>query len=315
MHVTLVENLRAVFYAPFYAALATGAYIASGVDVHFMPSPVPGEGRARFLAGEADVMWGGPLNVLLRHDANPADTSICFCNVVERDPFFVIGRTPAPAFALENLAGAHLATVSEVPTPWICLQDDLRRAGVDPASLHRRTDASMAANVAALARGEVDAIQVFQPYAEQALRAGGHLWCQAADRGLTAYTTLITDSQRMATHRAAFKAMTSALGRTLNWVATAAPAEIASAVAAYFPDLPAELLAASIARCKSAGLWATDTTLTREGFERLRACMLSAGAITHGADFEDCVDNSLSEKTISPPAAAPDWPPGYADSR
>jgi NitT/TauT family transport system substrate-binding protein len=294
MKITLVENLRAVFYAPFYAALATGAYTAAGVDVHFVPSPVPGEGRARFLAGEADVMWGGPLNVLLRHDANPADTSICFCNVVERDPFFVVGRTPAPDFTLKNLAGVHLATVSEVPTPWVCLQDDLRRVGVDPATLHRRTDASMAENVAALARGDVDAIQVFQPYVEQALRAGGHLWYQAADRGLTAYTTLITDHQRMAQHRAAFQGMTLALGRTLKWIATSTPADIAVVIAGYFPDLPTELVAASIARCKTAGLWATDITLSREGFERLRTCMLSAGAITHGAAFEDCVDNSLA---------------------
>jgi NitT/TauT family transport system substrate-binding protein len=294
MQITLVENLRAVFYAPFYAALATGAYEAAGVDVHFVPSPVPGEGRARFLAGEADVMWGGPLNVLLKRDADPADNSICFCNVVERDPFFLVGRFPAPDFALQDLAGVHLATVSEVPTPWICLQDDLRRVGVDPQGLRRRADASMAANVAALASGEVDAIQVFQPYVEQALRGRGHLWYAAADRGLTAYTTLITDRPRMAAHRAAFHAMTTALGRTLNWVATAAPPDIAAAVAVYFPDLPAELLAASIASCKTAGLWATDTALTCEGFERLRTCMLSAGAITHGAAFDDCVDNSLS---------------------
>ena len=33
MTVTLIENFRAVFYTPFYAAFALGAYKAEGVDV------------------------------------------------------------------------------------------------------------------------------------------------------------------------------------------------------------------------------------------------------------------------------------------
>ena len=38
----------------------------------------------------------------------------------------------------------------------------------------------------------LDAVQVFQPYAEELLASGaGHLWYAAADRGLTAYTTPI----------------------------------------------------------------------------------------------------------------------------
>ena len=42
-----------------------------------------------------------------------------------------------------------------------------------------------------LRTGKVDAIQVFQPYAEQLIASGaGHVWYAAATRGLTAYTTL-----------------------------------------------------------------------------------------------------------------------------
>ena len=83
--------------------------------------------------------------------------------------------------------------MSEVPTPWICLADDLRRAGVDPARLDRVSDRTMEENAGALRAGTVDAIQVFQPYAEQLIASGaGHVWNAAATRGLTAYTTLVT---------------------------------------------------------------------------------------------------------------------------
>jgi NitT/TauT family transport system substrate-binding protein len=53
--------------------------------------------------------------------------------------------------------------------------------------------AAMAENEAALREGRIDAVQVFQPYAEQFVSSGaGYIWNAAAGRGLTAYTTLVT---------------------------------------------------------------------------------------------------------------------------
>ena len=37
MAIRLSENFRALFYAPFYAAHAIGAYQAEGVDVTLLP--------------------------------------------------------------------------------------------------------------------------------------------------------------------------------------------------------------------------------------------------------------------------------------
>ena len=149
MTIRLSENFRALFYSPFYATQATGAFAAEGVEVAMIPSPSPGAAVAVLRAGEVDVMWGGPLRVLLTHQQDPASDIVCFCDVVARDPFFIIGRTPNPSFAPTDLAGLRFASVSEVPTPWLCFQDDIRRAGLDPASLNRVPDRSMAENTAA----------------------------------------------------------------------------------------------------------------------------------------------------------------------
>jgi NitT/TauT family transport system substrate-binding protein len=59
MTIRLSENFRALFYAPFYAAHAIGAYQAEGVDVELVPSPDPARTAAALQAGEVDVMWGG----------------------------------------------------------------------------------------------------------------------------------------------------------------------------------------------------------------------------------------------------------------
>ncbi len=64
MAITLFENLRAVFYAPFYAAHALGAYRAEGVAVEITTSPSPTMTATSLLDGTADVAWGGPMRVL-----------------------------------------------------------------------------------------------------------------------------------------------------------------------------------------------------------------------------------------------------------
>ncbi len=299
MTIRLSENFRALFYSPFYAAEATGAFKEAGVEVVLRPSTDPSMAQRALLAREVDVMWGGPLRAINNHHADPKTPLVCFCDVVARDPFFVVGRTPKPDFKLADLMKVKLATVSEVPTPWVCLQDDLRRAGLDPAKVDRVTTQTMAENEAALRAGTVDAVQLFQPFAERLIRSGaGHLWYAAANRGLTAYTTLLTRREVMAERREDLLRMTRAVARTLTWFDKTPAAEIAKLLGPYFPDVPAELFAQCIDRYRGVRLWATDPVVRREGYERLHACMRSAGMIQRDIPFEACVDTTLAQEAM-----------------
>jgi NitT/TauT family transport system substrate-binding protein len=298
--ITLSENFRALFYAPFYAAQATGAYARCGVEVDFRLSADPGRTAAALRSGEVEVMWGGPLRVLLTHDEDPASEVVCFCDVVARDPFFVIGRQPAPSFRPADLIRVRIGTVSEVPTPWLCLQDDIRRDGADPSAVRRVTDATMAANAAALRDGTLDAVQVFQPYAEDLLQSGaGYLWYAAANRGLTAYTTLVTRRAVLRQKREELLAMVRAMQATLGWIGATPGAEIQRVLGAYFPDVPAPVFAAAIDRYRALGLYGPDPVTRREGFDRLAGAMRSGGVLRRDIPFEDCIDNSLAEQVVA----------------
>ena len=190
MAITLQESLRALFYAPFYVALARDAYAAEGVDVRFVSAARPGDAARNVMDGAVDVCWGGPMRVMQAYQQTPECDLVSFAEVVTRDPFMLVGRAPRPNFSLRDLVGLRIATVSEVPTPWMCLQEDLRRAGIDPSALTRVADAGMADNVAALRRGDVDVVQVFEPFAAMLLADDvGHLWYAQASRGPTSYTT------------------------------------------------------------------------------------------------------------------------------
>jgi NitT/TauT family transport system substrate-binding protein len=300
MAIRLSENFRALFYAPFYAAHAIGAYQSEGVDVTLLPSSDPARTAAALRAGDIDVMWGGPLRVLLTHAREPASDTVCFCDVIARDPFFVIGREPRPDFRLADLAGIRFASVAEVPTPWLCLQDDIRRAGIDPARLDRISGPSMAENAEALRAGSIAAAQLFQPYAEELIASGaGHVWYAAADRGLTAYTVLVTRRPLLDTQRAELLAMTRAMTRTLHWMADTPGNDIARALSAFFPMVAPDIFGAAIDRYRKLQLFAPDPVLKREGFDRLQAAMRSGGALDRAIPFEACVDNSLADLAIA----------------
>jgi NitT/TauT family transport system substrate-binding protein len=298
--ITLSENFRALFYTPFYAAHATGAYAKEGVDVAFRLSSDPERTAASLRSGEVDVMWGGPLRVLLTHDADPGSDVVCFCDVVARDPFFVIGREPRPAFRPADLAHVRLGTVSEVPTPWLCLQDDIRRDGVDPKVVTRVTDQTMAANAAALLAGKLDAVQVFQPYADELLASGaGYLWYAAANRGLTAYTTLVTRRSVIASKRDELLAMVRAMYRTLRWIAATPGTEIQRVLADYFTDVPPAIYAAAIDRYRALKLYSVDPVTRLEGFDRLASAMRSGGVLKRDIPLAECVDNSLADQVVA----------------
>ena len=308
MPIVLQETLRGLLYAPFYAALSLGAYEQEGVEIRFTSAPTPADSARRLMTGEVDVTWGGPMRVMLTREQDPSADLVCFGEAVTRDPFFLVGRRPNPGFALRDLLGITLASTSEVPTPWLCLQEDLRRAGIDPEALRRVAGRSMAENAAALARGEIDVVQVFQPFVEELLESGaGHIWYAAAGRGHTAYTCFYARRGTLERRREELRRMVRALHRTLGWIEAASGAAIARAVQAYFPQVPFARLAAALARNKAVGIWGKDTRLPRSGYDRLAASLVSGGLIRSAPPFEETVDNGFAREAIAaklPPLAA-----------
>jgi len=305
--ITVQETLRGAFYAPFYVALARDAYAQEGVEVRFRSAAAPGRAALDVMDGATDVSWGGPMRVAHAYQHVPGCDLVSFAEVVGRDPFLLVGREPRPRFTVRDLVDLRVGSVSEVPTPWLCLQEDLRRAGVDPAGVSRVADRSMADNADALRRGELDVVQVFEPFASMLVADGGaHVWYAAADRGLTSYTTFYTRRSLLQARRDELTRMVRAIHRALKWVAAVDGPTIAAAVADFFPEVPAPILAASYTRYQTLGIWNRNPLMMREGYDRLLAGLVSGGFVSPGTPFEVAVDNSLAEASVAedPPALA-----------
>ena len=299
MAITLQESLRGLFYAPFYVALTHGAYEKEGVDVRFIGAPEPGKAAAAIVSGDADVSWGGPMRVMQTYHRDPSCDLVSFAEVVTRDPFLLVGRTPRPDFSVRDLAGLTLGSVSEVPTPWMCLQEDLRRAGIAPARIARVADRTMAENAAALLAGTIDVAQLFEPFVSTLVETNGcHVWYAQASRGPASYTTFYTRKPMLTARREALRQMVRAIYRTQNWVARADGAAIGEAVQPFFSNVPAAILTAACARYNALGIWGRDPFLPRAGYDRLLSSLVSGGLVDPGTPYSAAVDNSLALEAI-----------------
>jgi NitT/TauT family transport system substrate-binding protein len=299
MPIVLQETLRGLLYAPFYAALALDAYGEQGVDVRFVSAPRPSEAARGLLEGTVDVTWGGPMRVMETYNRQPDCDLVCFCEVVTRDPFCIVGRGERPDFQLADLFGTTIATVSEVPTPWLCLQEDIRRAGANPDAIDRIPERSMVENLEALRDGKIAAVQLFEPFIEEALADGTcAIWYAASERGPTSYTTFYARRTLLTDRNDELRAMVRAIYSTQKWLHAAHSAEIARAIARFFPHQPEKRLAAAVDRYKRLGIWGKNPRLPRSGYERLRAGLVSGGFVVRGTAYEVAVDNTLAEQVI-----------------
>lgn len=304
MALVVQESLRALFYAPYYAALALGAYEKEGLEVRLVSARRPGEAPNALFHGTADVVWGGPMRVNQIYDQRAHCDLVCFGEAVTRDPFLLVGRTPRPNFRLGVLRTMRLGIVTEVPTPWLCLQEDLRRAGIDPEAISRVADRSMPDNMAALRYGELDVVQLFQPLAEQLIASGeGHLWYAAASRGPCSYTSFYARYGVLEEKREEMLKLVRGLLRTQKWLHGNMPDTLADVIQRFFPRVPRALLSAALARYRTLGIWGRTPILPRAGYERLVASLVSAGFVS-GTPYETAVDNSLAEQVVAedPPA-------------
>ena len=288
MKLRIAENFRAVFYAPFYAIRALGLPEREGLQVEWLPSETPGGTIEQVKRGAIDAQWGGPMRVLKDHDS-PNPSLLSFGEVVWRDPFYLIGRQPAPRFQLKDLASMRVGIVSEVPTPWYCLRADLADAGVDVTTLRVTNNRTMPQQIEALAAGQLDVIQLFEPYASRALADGNAVLYAQSSRGPTAYTAFITSRECASRNRDALAALERATQAMLDWLAKEGPDELARVTASFFPDVPQELLRAGFGRYERAGLWTRTTTLSGAGFDRLAYSLQLGGFIKRRAPYVECV--------------------------
>lgn len=287
--------MRSVGYAPMYFLISEGFFEREGLNVVVKSARSPAEASRWVLDGTADMAWGGPIRIMMHHDRDPRCPLVCFGGIVARDPFVLIGRQRKEAFGFSNLIGLRVAVAADVPTAWLTFQDDLARAGIDPASIERLSAPSMRENVDRFLAGEVDVVQVFEPFAEGITSAGqGHEWHRFSRRGEICYTSLYTTRGFADQHPTACRSMLRALAHAQAAFDEADPISIATSIASFFPGLGADRLALMIAAYRIEKLWPSTPRLSLTSFLKLKAAAVSGEFIATDVPYERVVAVELN---------------------
>ena len=294
MQLTLAENFRAVFYTPFYLLKELRLAEQAGLHIEWLAPGSPGGAIDQVKDGSVDLTWGGPMRVMKDRDTFPAEGSslLCFGEVVARDPFFLVGSQKS--FLLKDLAHLRLSLVSEVPTPWLCLQADLRALGLNIEQLELsgrlKRDWTMAEQIHALETQAIDVIQLFEPFVSEVLKSGQHKILYAAHgRGPTVYTAFICSQDGFAKKRAAFERLNEVLGTLQTWLYAHSAQDIAQIVQPYFAELERDVLTRAIVRYLQGQVWATTPEVSRAGFDRLADSLHAGGFIQTRILYDSCV--------------------------
>ncbi len=102
-----------------------------------------------------------------------------------------------------------------------------------------------------LLRGEIDVVQSLQPYVEELVESGCHVWYAAANRGSYSYTDFYARDRVLEAKRDELIAIIRGLYATTQWVHASDATTLASTISDYFFAILRPRLIAALARYKT----------------------------------------------------------------
>lgn len=298
---TVLIPFQTPFYAPLPAGVALGHFRDEGLEITAISATAFGKGTMpALLDGDIEISLGGLMRSFELADRG-GPIVVHFAEVCSRNGFFLLSRTPRPAFAWTDLIGRTVLSFAEAPTPWQCMLTVLRRHGVDAGQVRIERTRPAPEAVAAFRAGHGDFLEQPQPVVERLLADGAaHLVASMGEAtGPVPFTSYMTTPAFLAREPDVVRAFTRAVQRTQRWLALAAPSEIAAAIAPAFPETDAATLERAVARYHRQGTWARDPLLRREGYDYLEEILLQGGLITRRARYEDLVDTEIARQAMA----------------
>ena len=297
--VRVCEVTHSIFYAPQYAAIALGFFEEEGIEIELSNGQGADAVMAAVLSGNIDVGFAGPEASIYVYNEGKKDYTQVFAQITRRDGSFLIGREPDDNFTWDKVKGKTVLPGRKGGVPYMALEYVLRQNGIDPyedTNLDNSVQFSMM--TAAFTGGTGDYVTAFEPTASMLQQEGkGYIVASVGEAaGDIPYTAYFAKKSYIEKNSDLIQRFTNAVYKGQQWVATHTDAEVAQAVAEFFPDTSLELLTASVASYRAIDAWNTDPVMSEESFNRLQTVMTEAGELTKTADYDKVVNNTFANK-------------------
>lgn len=292
---------RNMFYTTIYVAVEGGFLEDQGLEVDFSHVPAGQTSTDLLKAGDIDITQSGISRSFMDLDAGSDDPPLHVAEINQRDGFFLLSKRPADGWRWAELAGSTLIPVGFTPVPYTTLQAAMRWHGVDPSTVNLMGGLPAEEMLGRFRNGDADYLQVPNPFAVQLVREGsGHIAATLGNEsGLVCYSSFAVTPSYLADNPDTVQRFVTGYARAQRWVADSPAEAVADRIAPVFPEYDREVLAQGVQRYKDAGVWATDPTITRHGFDRMRDALISGGLVRQPHPFESIVRPEFAERAVA----------------
>jgi NitT/TauT family transport system substrate-binding protein len=267
------EVVRAIFYAPVYAAMTKGFFAEAGLDVTLTTAQGGDKSVAALLSNSADIGLIGPETAIYVQNSDSPTKIPIFGALTAADGSMLVGREKVDRFDWQELKGKEILSIRPGSTPDLFLEAALRLNGLDPAR-----DVKLVNNIAIPARtgawlaGQNRYAIFLDPDAAQLeLDGKAHFLASIGKTvGPVEYTTFMATDKYIRDNPAVIQAWINTIYKAQRWTASAATADIATAVAPFFPGVSPQALLAGLERYRGLSIWKATPTVDLASLEKFQ---------------------------------------------
>lgn len=279
------EVVRSMFFAPAYVAMSRGFFRDAGLEVTMSTANGGDKAMAALLGGGADIALLGPeMPIYVQHGESAVKARI-FCGMTAADGYLLCARERMPAFDWAALRGQPVMGWRPASTPQVFLETALRLRGLDPQrDVSMITDIAPPARAAAWLAGKAPYAIFSEPEASQLeLDGKAHVVASiGATVGRVDYTVFAATDDYLKSNAGAVQAWTDAVARAMAWTEAAPTAQLAEALAPFFPAASPQALADGIERYRGLQLWKTTPAVAPESLDRFQDILVQSKVLEPG---------------------------------
>ncbi len=300
--VTLNEVTRSVFYAPLYCGITLGYFKEEGLAIEVVTGGGSDKSMTALLSGDAEIALMGPETGVYVKNQGQENHPMIIAQLTKRDGSFLMGRTAEPDFKWENLRGKTIIGGRPGGMPFMTLCYVLKSHGLVPGQ-----DVTVIDNIqfplmgGAFDSGTGDYVTLFEPTASEFAKLGkGYIVAAVGlESGEVPYTAFMVRQETIKDDADFVAAFVRALYKAQQWVWAATDAEVAEAMAPFFPDSSAETLAAVAKSYRDADAWTDTPVMTEDAFTRLQDIIEGSGELSARLNLNDLVDNAFAQAAVN----------------
>jgi len=302
--VRVSEVTHSVFYAPMYIALNNGYFEDEGLDVQISNASGSNNVMTAVISGQAEIGLAGPETVVYNAVQGNTDKPTVFGQLTACDGSFLIGRTADPDFELGDLAGKTIVAGRRGGMPAMTLQYALHSAGLEAGTDYTlNLDVDFGLVAGAFEGGTGDYCTMFEPTASAYVSAGkGSIVASIGELGGSVpYTAFIANQKYLTNNSLNAERFLRAIYRGYNYLINADIDDVVDSVIPSFVGSDEVIIKSAIENYISIGAYASSPLMSEESFDRMIEIITFAGELDANADvdFEDVIDNTISQKVLS----------------